>query len=139
MSCPREARREHEVLLVEDSEDLALLTKLLLENHGYMVQVAANGAEGLTLLHEHLPDVVVMDIEMPVLTGPEMVARMFVNNCGEENIPVVLVSGSVALRNLADSIGTPYYLAKPFPAERLLSLVDRALHEGQVPRPPLAS
>jgi FixJ family two-component response regulator len=64
-----------------------------------------------------------------------MAARIFVENAGKENVPIVIVSGSEGLPATAARVGTPYYLAKPFPPEALLDLVGRALRARVLPRP----
>jgi DNA-binding NtrC family response regulator len=126
-----------QLLVVDDNEDIAGLVQVLLESEGHKVRVAANGEEGLAALEERYPEVVLLDIEMPVLDGPSMVYRMFVENLGRENIPVVLMSGVPDLPRVAKRVGTPYAIAKPFDADRLMALVRQALAEHQVPRPAL--
>ena len=54
-----------------------------------------------------------------MLDGPAMVYRLFVEDLGRENIPVILVSGHPNLPRIATAIGTPYFLAKPFEMDRL--------------------
>ncbi|MBS2026983.1 MAG: response regulator [Deltaproteobacteria bacterium] len=124
-----------DILLVEDDPDIAELVQIFLEGAGHHVRLARNGREGLERLEERLPDVVVMDVEMPVLTGPQMVERMFVENMGRDNIPVVVVSAAMGLSAVAKRIGTPYHLSKPFSPEALLGLVDQALGERRIPQP----
>ena len=124
-----------DILLVEDDPDISELVQLFLEAAGHRVRVARNGREGLERLEERLPEVVVMDVEMPVLSGPQMVERMFVENMGRENIPVVVVSAAMGLRAVAERIGTPYFLSKPFSPEALLGLLDQALGERRIPQP----
>jgi len=124
------------ILLIDDDEDLRGLTADLLELHGHEVRTCSNGVEGLHALDEAFPQLVITDVEMPALDGPAMVQRMFVDNIGRENIPVVIVSGAEGVSKIAAAVGTPYYLAKPFPGRQLLQLVDRALVEAVPPRPP---
>ena len=124
-----------DVLLVEDDDDVAFLIEVFLEEDGHRVRRARNGEQGLALLDERLPELVLMDVEMPVLDGPGMAARMLVEDAGRERIPVVLVSGAVELSSVAERVGTPYALAKPFEPNALLALASRALHERRVPTP----
>lgn len=124
-----------DVLVVEDDPDVSWALVELLESEGHVVRAAEDGMQGLRCLAERLPDVVLLDVEMPRLTGPEMAYRMFVNNLGMENVPIVLVSGVAGLRDLAGRIGTPYFLPKPFDLHRLLDMVARALRERELPRP----
>lgn len=87
------------------------------------------------MLHEELPDAVILDVEMPHLTGPEMARRMICHDAGMEAVPVVLVSGIVGLPEVATRLGTPYFLAKPFDLDDLLHVLGRALEDKQPPAP----
>jgi DNA-binding NtrC family response regulator len=124
-----------DLLLVEDDEDVASALETLLTFEGYVVRTARNGAEGLALLGQRLPDAIVLDVEMPVLDGPGMAARMLVRDAGMERIPVILVSGAADLGEVARRIGTPYALQKPCDVETLLASVARAISERRVPQP----
>lgn len=123
------------ILIVDDDEDVAWSVEMLLRHGGHIVRVAHDGEAGLLMLQDSKPDLVVLDVEMPVMDGPTMAYRMFVTNCGLENIPVVLLSGIQNVDAVARRIGTPYFLPKPFDVAGLLQLVERALQEGILPRP----
>ncbi|HLH30371.1 MAG TPA: response regulator, partial [Terriglobia bacterium] len=107
----------------------------ILQLRGHTVRMAADGEAGLRALQEHLPDLVILDVEMPVLDGPSMANRMFVHNLGLENVPVVLMSGVFDLPGVAARVGTPYFIAKPFDIPKLMGLIDRVLAERALPRP----
>lgn len=124
-----------DVLVVEDDEDIAMLLEGLISDFGHEVRTARNGELGLACLAERLPDLVIMDVEMPLLAGPDMAERMFVHNLGRENIPIVIASASPALAEIAARVGTPYFVAKPFSVDELGHLVARALQEQVIPRP----
>lgn len=124
-----------DVLLVDDDEDVTWVLEQLLEIAGHTVRIAHDGEEGLLLLEQRIPDVTILDVEMPLLDGPSMAYRMFVHDCGLENIPIVLVSGVFDLARVAARVGTPYFTAKPFDTGTMLSLVDRALSERLPPHP----
>jgi DNA-binding NtrC family response regulator len=124
------------ILLIDDDDDMREILTDLLELHGHDVRTGRNGADGLRALDDAFPQLVISDIEMPVLDGPAMIYRMFVENLGRENIPTIMVSGSPSLPDVAAAIGTPYFIPKPFGVETLVSTVDRALVEAKPPRPP---
>lgn len=126
-----------DILVVEDDEEIAGLLELVLMDAGYHVRLAGNGVLGLKRLSEALPDLVDMDVEMPVLGGPRMAERMFLENCGTENVPVVIVSGVHNLPEVAVNVGTPYYVSKPFLPDRLVKTVQKAIEEHRIPRPSL--
>ena len=123
-----------DVLIVDDDSDTAELLAELLQHTGHTTRVACDGREGLVRLDERLPDVVVLDVEMPKLTGPEMALEMFLHNRGLETVPIVLCSGALDLETFARHVGTGYFLAKPYDASELLALIERAIVERTPPR-----
>ena len=101
------------VLIVDDDLDIVEASRDLLEAAGHEVRVAHGGEEGMTSLSmSPLPDCVLLDVDMPVLDGPEMAHRMLLHDAGEERIPILLVSGRNDLRHVAARMGTPYFLTK---------------------------
>jgi CheY-like chemotaxis protein len=126
-----------DVLVVDDNRDIAECAELLLTLEGYRVRVAFDGQAALGAMDERLPDVLVLDVEMPVLDGPGMAQQMILENCGREAIPIVLTSAVVQLREIAARVGTPYYLAKPYQPSALLALVARSAQERIAPCPPI--
>jgi DNA-binding NtrC family response regulator len=127
-----------DVLIVDDDLDAAEILGDVLRSEGHEVYTARDGREGLAALHAKPPDVVILDVEMPILTGPEMAYQVFLNDAGFERIPMVLCSGILGLRDVAEVVGTPYYLGKPFTLDAILALVARALLERVPPVPNLA-
>jgi DNA-binding NtrC family response regulator len=125
-----------DLLLVEDDQDLRDLLTDLLDLQGHEVRVAPDGVQALREIDARFPQLVISDLEMPVLDGRSLIYRMFVENLGRENVPVILMSASPELRRVAEAVGTPYAIAKPFRIESLELLVNRALTEATPPRPP---
>ena len=125
-----------DILIVDDDEDLGDTLAQLLAGLGHDVRVARDGHEGLSALVERaLPDAAILDIEMPVLDGPGMANEMFVQNAGKERIPIVLISGYVDLRAIAERVGTPYFAPQPCTLDTLLDGLERALRERTPPAP----
>jgi CheY-like chemotaxis protein len=124
------------VLIIDDSPDTVEVTTELLESAGHRIQTGYNGEEGLKSLDAGpLPDCVLLDVDMPVLDGPGMAHRMLLHDAGEERIPILLVSARGDLSEVAERMGTPYFLAKASPdyGTALLEMLDRALRERQPP------
>ena len=124
-----------DLLIVDDDLDSAQALADILQTESHEVRVGYDGNEGLRLARERHPDIALLDVEMPHLNGPGMALEMFIHNMGLEKIPVVLLSGIGNLPEIAASVGTPYFLSKPYRYERLLTIVDRALLERIAPSP----
>jgi CheY-like chemotaxis protein len=127
------------VLIVDDNPDAVEATTELLESAGHRIQTGRNGEEGLKSLGTGpLPDCVLLDVDMPVLSGPEMAHRMLLHDAGEERIPILLVSGRSDLPEVAARMRTPYFLRKATAdyGKTLLTILGRALSER---RPPAAA
>jgi DNA-binding NtrC family response regulator len=122
-----------DILVVDDDPDTAEALSDLLIIEGHQLRVAHDGVEGLACLDARLPNLVLLDVEMPRLNGPEMAFEMFLLNAGREKIPVVLLSGKLDLREVAAAIGTRYFLGKPYSFDVVLSVIARALDERAPP------
>jgi CheY-like chemotaxis protein len=123
------------LLVVDDDADVAELLAAVLESRGHSVRVARDGREGLRLVAEGYPDLVLLDVEMPFVTGPEMSREMLFRDRGQEEIPIVLLSAVPNLFRVAARVGTPYFLRKPYDAAAVSALVDSALAERRPPLP----
>jgi CheY-like chemotaxis protein len=126
-----------DLLIVDDDQDTADALAELLACEGHELQVARDGLEGLERVRSGPVDLILLDVEMPRLTGPEMAYRLFLRDLGDEKIPIVLLSGKLDLQRVAATVGTPYFLAKPYTVDALLALVDEALTQRTPPHPRL--
>jgi DNA-binding NtrC family response regulator len=123
------------LLIVDDDLDVSGMLAFVLEAEGHAVRTANDGAQGLEMVRKPHPELVVLDVEMPILDGPGMALQMFIEDCGLDEIPIVLVSGYADLPKIAQRVGTPYVLPKPFDVDELLSVIQLALTERRAPRP----
>ncbi len=126
-----------DLLIVDDDPDVGEILEELLRAEGHTVRLAHDGLEGLAALDERRPDVVLLVVEMPRLSGPAMAYRMFLRDAGLEDVPIILLSGRLNLSRIAETVGTHYYLTKPYALEDVLQLLARALQEKAAPRPTL--
>ena len=123
------------ILIIDDDIDSADALGDAMRREGHEVRIGYNGQDGLRLAHERPPEVALLDVEMPFLDGPGLAYEMFIHDMGLEDVPVVFLSGVSNLKEVAAQAGTPYYLGKPYPYQRLIDLVRRALAEQIAPRP----
>ena len=114
-----ERRTTIRALVVDDSETLRNFMLRTLRSSQYIdvIGTASNGAEAVERVDELLPDVVIMDVEMPIMDGLEATRRI---KQAHPSIAVVLVSGSANLLAAGVAAGADGYLSKPFKAESLI-------------------
>ena len=125
-----------DVLIIDDDIDSAEVLADIMRLSGHDVRIGYNGQEGLLLASERTPQVALLDIEMPLLDGPGMAYEMLLHDMGLEHVPVVFLSGAATLREVADKVGTPYFLSKPYRYHQVIALVERALAERIAPQWP---
>lgn len=118
------------MLIVDDDRELAEALVEVLAAEGHEPAIARDGREGLKNVYERDPDLILLDVEMPILDGPGMLRRL---DRRPGSIPVVLVSGLPRLASLAADLGIRHVLRKPFTSESLLRVVQEALRGGSDP------
>jgi CheY-like chemotaxis protein len=114
------------ILIVDDEADVADVVRAALQDEGYRVIVASNGAEGLECLSSAHPDLLICDVMMPYLDGTEM-CRQIRNDPAYRNLPIVIAS--VMDQAAIDARFTSHngLLRKPFRLADLLDVVARLL------------
>jgi len=118
------------ILIVEDEEDVAEMIRYNLEKESYRTFVAYSGAEALEAAHVHTPDLVLLDIMLPDLSGWE-VCRILRDNAKSRSIPILMLtalsSEEAHIKGL--SLGADDFLTKPFSIKELLlrirKMIDR--------------
>ena len=117
-----------DILLIEDNADARDALAQLLEGHGYRVRTAENGARALEEACEQPPDLVITDLEMPVLSGFDLLEQ-FRKLPALADIPVIVVSGRHGLedRIAGFDLGADDFLSKPVHVDELLARVRRQL------------
>jgi two-component system OmpR family response regulator len=109
------------VVYVEDDERLANLTQKYLESHGVVVMLAQDGREGLALALRVWPDVVLLDLMLPLLDGVEVCRQLRART----DTPIIMVTarGEEADRVLGLEVGADDYVPKPFSSRELLARI----------------
>lgn len=126
--------RTERILVVEDDDALRSCFALFLEDCGYEVMGAADGAEGLAMVREHLIDLVLCDLRMPTLDGIEMIRILRSERPG---LPVIVVSGTGVLGDAIEALreGAVDFLTKPIvDLEVLAHTVRQALEKARLER-----
>lgn len=116
------------ILLVEDHPQNRYLVTYLLESRGYEVEAAVDGAEALAALERRTPDLILMDMQLPIIDGYEATRRIKADERFRD-IPVIAVTAH-SMRGDQDkaiAAGCDLYVTKPINGDELLSLVERLL------------
>jgi two-component system chemotaxis response regulator CheY len=118
----------HLVLVVEDDESIRSVITDVLEERGFRVSGAANGAEAIEVLKRFPPDILVLDLLMPVMHGWEFM-ETYSEQTGGKPLPIVVVSVNPALPRSFNRFGVHSVVSKPFDVDDLADAVERALEE----------
>jgi DNA-binding response OmpR family regulator len=113
------------ILVVEDDPDLAALEAELLEEHGHQVEIASNGREALAAVERAAPDLILLDMKMPVMGGREFVDEY--RRAQPSPAPIVVVTAADDAQVRAAEVGASGWIAKPFDPDALVANVMRLL------------
>ena len=116
------------ILIVEDSPTQAIQLQSLLEENGYKVSVAVNGADALSYLDEYIPDLVISDIVMPEMDGYEL-CRKIKDDDDLKGIPVLLLTQLTEPEDIINGLecGADNFVTKPYDPKLLLSQLEYIL------------
>lgn len=112
------------ILIVEDDADLQYLYSTMLARHGYETVVAVNGSSAILNLTNEDFDLMVLDINMPDLSGVQVVQFMH-NDVRLKCVPVIIASANERWRRDMFDMGVQHYLIKPVALQDLLALVNQ--------------
>jgi DNA-binding response OmpR family regulator len=123
------------VLIVDDEPNILTALEFLFRRSGYDVRLAADGAEALQQVNAWRPDVMLLDIMMPVKNGYE-VCQAVRERPDLAGLKIVMLSakGSEAEINKGLSLGADRYVTKPFSTQELLAAIDTLLQAGDTDR-----
>lgn len=121
-------RRKKTVMIIDDSADIRMIINETLNLYGFATVVASDGLSGLKLAAEHLPDLIICDINMPVMDGFQTLEAMRAQEV-TSTIPFVFLSGATDRVNVRKGmeLGADDYLTKPFSPKELTAAVNARL------------
>ncbi|TMG56969.1 MAG: response regulator [Chloroflexi bacterium] len=114
---------QRNVVLIEDDEGIREVIELALTAAGYRVHLASNGAQALDIVAGTSPQLILLDLKMPILDGREFARRY--ESSTQARAPLVLLTAAQDPAAEAASIGADAYLAKPFDLDALLAMIER--------------
>ena len=112
------------ILIIDDDVAIGNLEQEVLEREGYLVQRAYSGTEALLLLKEKKPDLILLDLMLPGMSGEDILPQI-------QGIPVIVVSAKTAVEDKVELLlgGAVDYLTKPFDMKELLARIKVRLRE----------
>jgi chemosensory pili system protein ChpA (sensor histidine kinase/response regulator) len=122
----RELTRPLQVMVVDDSVTVRKVSTRLLQRKGYDVLTAKDGVDAMTVLQDHIPDVILLDIEMPRMDGFEVASRVR-HSDALKHIPIIMITSRTGdkHRQRAMDLGVNDYLGKPFHEDDLIPSIEK--------------
>ena len=121
------------ILVADDELHIVRIVSMKLTNAGFQVAAALDGQEALTLAQEQLPDLIITDYQMPVMSGMEL-ARCLAQQPNTRGIPIIMLTarGFALSDDQLASSGVKMVVTKPFSPRELLAAVRDLLSEARV-------
>lgn len=121
----RKKSQKVKVLVIDDEPNIVQTLKDRLEMNDYQVSTACNGAEGLKIAREQSPDVILLDVIMPIMDGHEMLEKLRQQDWGK-SISVIMLTARSQAQDIARAraCGIEDYIIKPFDLSELLEKIE---------------
>lgn len=109
------------ILVVDDNDDSVRIIQAVLESNGYAVRVAKSGKDALDRVKEEVPQLILLDVMMPEMSGMEVLERVR-NSAQTAQVPVILLTAKAQDEDVIAGyqVGADYYITKPFTSKQLL-------------------
>jgi CheY-like chemotaxis protein len=116
------------ILIIEDTASIREELSLILTLEGFLVIEATNGKEGIKLIEEKMPDLILCDVYMPGIDGYEVYKKLMENR-NTRNIPFIFLTSMIREEDMKSllKIEPTGYLIKPFDTEELLELTHKSI------------
>ncbi len=119
------------IIVCDDDEGILDMLTFVLEDSGYNVIAEPNSLNVLQLVKKERPDLLMVDLWMPVLSGDQVVKRLKAED-STRNIPVIVISASTDGKKIAYEAGADRYIAKPFDIDQLIDKVQEAIQQESI-------
>ena len=118
----------YKILTVDDSKTIRMIVKKAFKPYNCEIFEGENGVEGLAIAAKEMPDLIILDITMPVMTGIEMLGKLKAEN-DLKDIPVVMLTAESGKENVMQIVkmGVKDYIVKPFKGEQLIERAKNIL------------
>ena len=113
------------ILVVEDEESLLMLERILLSSKGYRVTGVTDGKAALEEIQRNKPDLVLLDIMLPVMDGFEL-CKLIKDNPDTSHIPVIMLTAKKSSQDVARGmeVGADAYITKPFKSAKIVEVIE---------------
>ena len=117
------------ILIIDDNKEYRDSIAEVLQLENYLTLEAENGLIGLQMIDEHLPDLVLCDVDMPIVNGVEMLTTVKLDNLFSK-IPFIFVTGrhDKTTQKASQDLGADLYLTKPVPINHLITAIFNLLN-----------
>lgn len=115
------------IMIADDELDLVEILADILQAEGHEIRTATDGASALRSIRAWHPDAIILDLDMPGMSGRAVVHELHGEDAPLARTPVVLLSGNANVDLIAAEIGVGFSVTKPVMIDDLLAVVDRAL------------
>jgi len=113
------------ILAIDDDKTVRLLVSRCLEKEGHQVVAAENGEQGLSMVSQENPDLILLDVMMPGLNGLEVCTKL--KNAPEtKTIPIFMLTGKTQMQDIDEALsaGADNYISKPFDPQKLDRIIQ---------------
>ena len=120
------------ILAVDDESDVLLIIKTALLSEGFEVKTASSGSDALSVVNDFFPDLIILDMMMPEMTGFETLEKL--RELSQfKRTPVIMLTGVSDKDKIREAIdiGVSYYMVKPFEFHDLISKVRLAISDAE--------
>jgi CheY-like chemotaxis protein len=116
-------RQNRDILVVDDDVYLCEIMSDVLQAEGHKTRTASNGLEALERIREKRPDLILLDLMMPVMSGWELAATLRANSDWND-IPIVIITADYHVERKREETGARAVITKPFDIDQLVQVVD---------------